>query len=136
MVEPEPSLVDVLAQRRTDLAAERTLLAAYRTLMSWVRTALAMVGFGFTIYKLLQATQSRDLGLAFRGAGPKNVGLFLIGLGTLAAVVGSVEYWQLSQDLRRRFGTKVRKFPLVMAGLIFALGLGLFLTIVLGLEVL
>ncbi len=133
---PEPRLLDVLAQRRTDLAAERTLLAAYRTLMSWVRTALAMIGFGFTIYKLLQATRSRDLGLAFREAGPKNVGLFLIGLGTLAAVVGSVEYWQLSRDLHRRFGTKVRKFPLVMAGLIFALGLGLFLSIVLGVEVL
>jgi putative membrane protein len=141
MSQPEPKPGDVLAQKRTDLAADRTALAvdrtlmgASRTLMAWVRTALSMVGFGFTIYKVLQAMAKEGILLTPRVQGPRYIGLFLIGLGTLAAFMGNVEYWQLSRDIRKKYGSKAKKFPLIMSSLIFVLGLWLFIGIVLKME--
>ncbi len=141
MSQPEPKLGDVLAQKRTDLAidrtdlaVDRTLWAASRTLMAWVRTGLSMIGFGFTIYKVLQAMQEEGIQLAPRIQGPRNIGLFLIGLGTLAAIMGSLEYWQAARDLRKKFGAAFKKFPLVMAGFISVLGLWLFISIILKAE--
>ena len=46
-----------LADTRTGLAFKRNIMAAKRTLMAWTRTGLSMIGFGFTIYKFLQALQ-------------------------------------------------------------------------------
>lgn len=37
----------------TDLARERTREAADRTLMAWIRTSLALIGFGFTVNKII-----------------------------------------------------------------------------------
>jgi putative membrane protein len=139
--QPEPKLGDVLAQKRTDLAVDRTdlavdrtLMGASRTLMAWVRTALSMIGFGFTIYKVLQAMAKEGILLTPRAQGPRYIGLFLIGLGTLAAFMGNVEYWQLARDVRKKYGAKARKFPFIMSGLIFVLGLWLFVSIVLKME--
>jgi putative membrane protein len=141
MSTPDPKLGDVLAQKRTDLAVDRTdmavdrtLWAASRTLMAWVRTGLSMIGFGFTIYKVLQAMQEEGIQLAPRIQGPRNIGLFLIGLGALSVLMGSLEYWQTSSDLHKKFGAAIKKFPLVMAGLILLLGLWLFVSIVLKAE--
>ncbi len=141
MSQPEPKLGDVLAQKRTDLAADRTdlavnrtLLAASRTLMAWVRTALSMIGFGFTIYKVLQELQKSGIQLTIRIQGPRNLGLFLIGLGTLSALMGGLEYWQGVRDVRKRYGVAARRFPLILAGLIAVLGLYLFVSIILKAE--
>jgi len=141
MNQAEPKLGDVLAQKRTDLAVDRTdmavdrtIWAASRTLMAWVRTGLSMIGFGFTIYKVLQAIQQEGIQLTPRMQGPRNIGLFMIGLGTLSALMGSLEYWQTARDLHKKHGAAVKKFPLVMAGLIFVLGLWLFASIVLKAE--
>jgi putative membrane protein len=134
MSQPEPKLGDVLAQKRTDLAADRTLWAAERTSMAWVRTGLSMIGFGFTIYKVLQAMMKEGILLTPRPQGAKYVGLFLIGLGTLSALMGSLDYWQAAKSLHMQFGTKLKKFPLIMSSLIFVLGLWLFVSIILKAE--
>ena len=39
------------------LAVERTVMAVDRTLMAWVRTSLSLIGFGFTIYKVIAAVE-------------------------------------------------------------------------------
>jgi putative membrane protein len=142
MDQPEPKLSDTLAQRRTDLAVDRThfavernLMAAERTLMAWIRTGLSMIGFGFTIYKVLQALLDEGARLVPRLQGPRNIGLFLIALGTLSAFMGSLEYWSLAKDFRKKYGSKIRKFPVIMSGMIFLLGLWLFVSIALGLEI-
>ena len=142
MIQPEPRESDVLAQKRTDLAGdrtdlavERTLMGASRTLMAWVRTGLSMIAFGFTIYKVLQAMLIEGIQLIPRLQGPRNIGLFLIDLGTLSVFAGSLEYWQLARDLHKKFGTAVKKFPLILSGLIFVLGLALFISIVLKAEI-
>lgn len=141
MSQPEPKLGDVLAQKRTDLAVDRTnfavdrnLMAGERTLMAWVRTGLSMIGFGFTIYKVLQAMLKEGVQLTLSVHGPRNLGLLLIGLGMLSAFMGALEYWTQARVLSKKYGVAYRKFPLVMAGLIFLLGLWLFVGILLKAE--
>lgn len=141
MSQPEPKLSDVLAAKRTDLAVDRTnfavdrnMMAGERTLMAWVRTGLSMIGFGFTLYKVLQAMLKEGIMLTARVQGPRNIGLFLIALGMLSAFMGSLEYWSQARFLRKKYGVAYRKFPLVMSGLIFLLGLWLFIGIVLNAE--
>lgn len=82
----------VLAETRTDLALERTVIAAERTLMAWIRTALSMIGFGFTIYKFFQyLPEEIATGNIQRPQAPRNLGMSLIALGTLALVAA---IWQ------------------------------------------
>ena len=82
----------LLAEERTDLALHRTIIASERTLMAWVRTALSMIGFGFTIYKFFQyLPQDIAAGNVRRPQAPRNMGMTLIALGTLALVAAA---WQ------------------------------------------
>jgi putative membrane protein len=75
----------VLAEERTDLALHRTIIASERTLMAWIRTALSMIGFGFTIYKFFQYLPAEiAAGNVRRPQAPRNLGMTLIALGTLA----------------------------------------------------
>ncbi len=75
----------ILAEERTELANLRTVIAAERTLMAWIRTALSMIGFGFTIYKFFQyLPEEIASGKIQRPQAPRNLGLTLIALGTLA----------------------------------------------------
>jgi uncharacterized membrane protein YidH (DUF202 family) len=82
----------VLAEERTDLAIHRTVIAAERTLMAWIRTSLSMIGFGFSIYKFFQyLPEEIAAGTIRRPEAPRNLGLTLIALGTLALCVAT---WQ------------------------------------------
>ena len=87
-----------------DLGEMRTVMAADRTMMAWVRTAMAMLSFGFTIYKFLEDFQGKKTHAA--PDLPQHVGLFLAGMGTLSIVMGTLEYWTTLRDLNRadRFG--------------------------------
>lgn len=118
-----------LAQIRNDLAVDRTLMAADRTLMAWIRTALSMNSFGFTIYKILDAYQASGAHLP-QGHTPRNIGLFLTGLGTLAMVMGAIEYWQTLRELRQLKEIRVARPTFVMGVLMATMGLFLFFAIV------
>jgi putative membrane protein len=118
-----------LAEDRTDLAATRTLMAADRTLMAWVRTSLSLSSFGFTIYKVLQGLAEAGMHLPHHNT-PLIVGLFLTGLGTLAMVMGSVEYAQALRELRRYMEIKLTRPAFIMAMLMGLMGLFLFLSII------
>ena len=75
----------VLAEARTDLAIKCSAIAAERTLMAWVRTAISMIGFGFSIVKFFQYLPSEVAkGNIPHPHAPRNLGLTLIMLGTLA----------------------------------------------------
>jgi putative membrane protein len=117
-----------LAADRTDLAISRTVMAADRSLMAWIRTALSMISFGFTIYKLLESFRER--GVALRASeSPRNMGLFLIGMGTLSMVMGTAEYVYRIMDLREVEKTRYLRPSLVMAVIMSLTGLSLFLSI-------
>jgi len=119
---------DELAEDRTDMAATRTLMAADRTLMAWVRTSLSLSSFGFTVYKLLHALN--EAGITLRpGQTPRDVGLFLTAVGTLAMVMGTVQYAQALRELRRYMDIRVARPVLIMALLMTGLGLFLFFSI-------
>jgi len=124
-----PRTSDELAAERTGLAAERTLMAADRTLMAWIRTALSMISFGFTIYKLLQGFEEAGTHLTHAGS-PRTMGMFLTGMGTLAMVLGTIEYWYRLQDLRKLDSFAIWRPSLVMALLMSAIGLFLFVAII------
>jgi putative membrane protein len=118
-----------LAQQRTDLAANRNLMAADRTLMAWIRTALSLLSFGFTIYKVLETLQQ---GGGLRHTSPRNAGLFLAAMGTLAMVMGTLEYLQTRKSLQPNLPVPFFRPSFVMAVIMSIAGVALFIGIVTG----
>jgi putative membrane protein len=124
----EPRSANDLAIDRTDFAAQRTVMAAERNLMAWIRTALSMISFGFTIYKLLQGFQ--DAGQALpREETPRNIGLFLTGLGTLSILLGVMDYCGTIRQMRRTQHFRYVRPSFVVALILAAAGLFLFFVI-------
>lgn len=96
----EMKMSDVKLDLKDILAFDRSQLAAERTLMGWVRTALSLISFGFTLYKFLQIMQEQSK-LAVRAEAPRNVGIALISMGTLALFVACLQHWQYINKLNR-----------------------------------
>jgi putative membrane protein len=122
-----------LAEQRTDLAIRRTIMAADRSLMAWIRTGLSLISFGFTIYKLLQEAHKlvQENGEALRrDHSPRNVGLFLTSLGTVAIVIGTIEYWQTRKDLLKERRFSVWRPAFVIALVMSAAGVFMFVSII------
>ncbi len=100
----------ILAEERTDLALQRTIAAGERTLMAWVRTSISMIGFGFAIYKFFQyLPEEIAAGTVQRPQAPRNLGLSLITLGTLALAAAA---WQHRNFLSTIGASKLRHFSL------------------------
>jgi putative membrane protein len=118
-----------LAVQRTDLAFERTRLAAERTLMAWIRTSLSLISFGFTIYKFLQEMAKGEK-LPMQDNGPRNFGLALISLGTVALIVASIQHVTLMKEMRKRVSSPPKtSLALMIAITIAVLGGLAFLSI-------
>ena len=121
------------AKDSTELAVDRTVMAADRSLMAWIRTGLSLISFGFTIYKFLDysreqlATTGKDLhGIS----SPKVVGLFMIGMGILSLIFGTLENFTTVKDLRGRFDVRRKRYALLMAIMVTIFGLIIFLGII------
>ena len=129
MANVEARSANQLAEARTDLATTRTLMAADRTLMAWTRTALSMISFGFAIYKVLEGFREAGVHLAHPHS-PRTIGLFLIGMGTVSMVMGTIEYWLMIMSMREhQFVSPYR--PTFFVALVMAFcGSFLFLSII------
>src|SRR5215831_15706942 len=126
---PGPTSTE-LAVQRTDLAFERTRIAAERTLMAWIRTALSLISFGFTIYKFLQELAKTEPN-RLRDTGPRNFGLVLISLGTIALVLASIQHLRLMRELRKLDGATPKfSLSLGVAAAICILGVLAFLGVI------
>ena len=89
-----------LAEERTDLAVQRTIIASERTLMAWIRTSLSMIGFGFSIYKFFQyLPEEIAAGNISRPQAPRNLGMSLIALGTLALSAAAWQHRSFLNDI-------------------------------------
>lgn len=101
-----PDRATDLAEERTDLALKRTMIASERTLMAWIRTSLSMIGFGFTIFKFFQyLPEEIAKGNVRRPQAPRNLGMTLIALGTLALAAAT---WQHRNFLNQIGSSKAR----------------------------
>ncbi|HKZ18011.1 MAG TPA: DUF202 domain-containing protein [Geobacteraceae bacterium] len=130
----EPKYSDKLAERRTELAQTRTILAAGRNLMAWVRTSLSLVSFGFTLYKVMQSLHAKGITAAMQGSGPRRLGLFLIGLGTFPLMIVIFEYWKFMRQIGKTPTFIVKMPSFLLACGIFALGLLLFITMLVHID--
>lgn len=120
-----PPSSNQLATERTDLASARTLMAADRSLMAWIRTGLSMVSFGFTIYKILDGFKHSAAAAGFTHS-PRTVGLLLTGLGTMAVVMGTIEYFHRRRELLAFGPIKLWRPSFIMAVAMSVVGLVLF----------
>jgi putative membrane protein len=93
--EPGPNLSLI----STQLSWMRSDLSNLRTLLAWSRTGVSMIGFGFTIYNFYRGFLE---GLSNgRGAdSARNLGLALVGAGTVAMIVAIWNYWSINRALQ------------------------------------
>jgi uncharacterized membrane protein YidH (DUF202 family) len=114
----------VLAQERTDLAVKRTIMAGERTLMAWIRTSISMIGFGFSIYKFFQyLPEEIASGNIRRPQAPRNLGMTLIALGTLALVAAAWDHWNFLNEIGASPQRHVWSISFVVALLVILIGL-------------
>ena len=105
------------------LALDRTRMAAERTLMAWLRTSLAMITFGFTIYKFLQIVREQSKVLILRPQAPRNLAITLIVIGTFALIVACAQYWTYVRRLSPARAYKPWSLVFIVGCLIALLGL-------------
>ncbi|MFO7597514.1 MAG: DUF202 domain-containing protein [Desulfocurvibacter africanus] len=116
--DPSLSLGDRLSIRRTMLSTDRTLL-------SWTRTAISFIGFGFTIYKVFEAIVRQGLVEGVRPQTPRNLGLFLISIGTLCLMFMLADYVRAQRFIGLDLRHSLAKPAFWAAGAICLLGLSL-----------
>jgi len=113
----------VLAEERTDLALQRTMIAAERTLMAWIRTALSMIGFGFSIYKFFQyLPEEIAAGNIQRPQAPRNLGMSLIALGTLALAAAAWQHLNFLKQIGASQTRHVGSLSFVVAMVVILIG--------------
>jgi uncharacterized membrane protein YidH (DUF202 family) len=114
----------VLAEARTDLALQRTMIAAERTLMAWIRTSLSMIGFGFSIYKFFQyLPEEIATGNIRRPQAPRNLGMSLIALGTLALCAAVWQHRNFLNEIGESQKRQVWSLSFVVAIFVILIGL-------------
>jgi putative membrane protein len=113
----------VLAEERTELALRRTIIAAERTLMAWIRTALSMIGFGFSIYKFFQyLPEEIAAGNIKRPQAPRNLGLSLIALGTLALAAAAWQHWNFLKEVGTPSAKRIRSISFAVSIFVILIG--------------
>jgi putative membrane protein len=122
--EPVKDKGTVLAETRTDLAVQRTIIASERTLMAWIRTALSMIGFGFTIYKFFQyLPEEIASGNIKRPQAPRNLGLSLIALGTLALIGAAWQHRNLLKKIGASPSQQIFSVSFIVAVAVILIGI-------------
>jgi len=90
--------------------------------MAWIRTALSMIGFGFSIYKFFQyLPEEIATGNIKRPQAPRNLGMSLIALGTLAL---SAAAWQHRNFLNEIGTSQTQRVSISFVVAIFVILIG------------
>ncbi len=97
------------------LALSRTVLAFDRTLLAWIRTAISLLGFGFTLAKVLHGYLVSGAVRGINPESPRTVGMALIILGLGALIGGSVEHYRAVTAIKKTLKVSVWSPALVTA---------------------
>jgi len=91
--------------------------------MAWIRTSISMIGFGFSIYKFFQyLPEEIAAGNISRPQAPRNLGLTLIGLGTLALVAAAWQHRKFLNQLGASQARHVWSISFVVAIFVILIG--------------
>jgi len=120
-----------MVKKRTDWSAINTRFASERTLMAAVRTSLALIGFGFTIYKFFESVrQTMGDGGPIRVKAPRRLGMTLVSLGVFVLVAAAWQQWLFLRELTKETD---QEFPwsisLTSAVILALTGIVVFVTI-------
>lgn len=113
--------VRLQSDRSTILAIARTRAAYERTMMAWIRTATSLITFGFAIYKFFQL-ENPSLRARKYLIGPRQFALILVFIGLASLFVATLEYRQNIRALVMEGAGGRRSLAVIVAALIFALG--------------
>jgi putative membrane protein len=84
----------------------RTRLALDRTMMAWLRTAISLIGFGFTIFQVMQhLSQVKGVKAPEVPEAPRYLCLAMIAAGIIACAIAVFEY---RSAVRYLFGGEFR----------------------------
>ena len=86
---------------REPAALVRTAISSEQTLMSWIRTCLSMFSFGFSITQFFRYLEQRQQ-LVQLSAGPRLLGLSLVGVGILALLLALLEHVQRIRSMEKQ----------------------------------
>jgi putative membrane protein len=103
----------------SELAALRTLLATDRTLMAWLRTSLALISFGFTIYKVLDGIRAEGAPAA---ASPRVAGAIMAAAGTAVMLIGITDYVRALRLVGLEASIHEHRFSIIMAACMVLIG--------------
>jgi putative membrane protein len=97
LIKDDPSVE--LSSNRTSLSFDRTRMSSDSSLMSTLRTSLSLIGFGFTIYKVLGQTAGV---LPRASETARNLGLAMLALGVALLAAGIFSHAKYDGDLAER----------------------------------
>jgi putative membrane protein len=102
--------------------------------MAWMRTSLAMISFGFTLVKVLEALAAErgiTAGWFGRTWSPTMLGVLLISIGTGALIAAVIQHRQTLKELRREGLAPGFSLAMAVATLVVVLGVFTFGSLIL-----
>ncbi|HEX2683758.1 MAG TPA: DUF202 domain-containing protein [Ferruginibacter sp.] len=115
-----------LAMTNSALSYERTMLEYERTLIAWIRTTMSMISFGFTIYKFFQEVSAAG-DAPRRLLSPRAFGMTMILFGLIVLLLAYIQHKTAVNKLKKDYPQVQRSISSVLAVLVLAFGLALFL---------
>ena len=89
-----------MKERETHFSWMRTRMSVERTLLAWVRTAAALIGFGFSMFQLIDHAGQVGVGSLSRDQGTlRTIALSLVAVGVAALIVALTGYRMMLHHL-------------------------------------
>jgi len=114
-------------------ALVRTAFSSEQTLMSWMRTSVSLFTFGFSVAKFFHYLEEQREVLRF-SAGPRRLGLVLVGLGVFALVLATVEHGHRLRALQKQGIPRISQYllPFGTSVVLLAIGIVAFISVYFG----